>query len=101
VSYLFDNIAKIGIPAIFIYGFYIFVTIYSCAELMDKSRYAVIWEGIRFAIIISIMIIYGDWFGLNGIFYLGNYIILAYAAVSFLAAVYFAAIDFKTNQTQL
>ena len=91
----------IVLPAIFIYGFYIFVTIYSCAELMDKSKYAVLWEGIRFASIISIIIFYGDWFGLNGVFYLSNYIILAYAAISFLAAIYFVTIDFRSNQTQL
>ncbi|MBE8724096.1 sterol desaturase family protein [Flavobacterium hungaricum] len=100
VSYLFDNIAKIGLPAIFIYGFYIFATVYSCAELMDKSRFAVLWEGIRLVSAISIIIFYGDWFGLNKVFFLSNYIVLAYACLSFLAAVYFAAIDFKTNQTQ-
>ena len=49
---------------------------------------------------ISIIIFYGDWFGLNKVFFLSNYIVLAYACLSFLAAVYFAAIDFKTNQTQ-
>lgn len=65
MSYLFDNIAKIGLPNIFIYGFFILITIYSYCELMDKSKYAVFWEGLRLAVAAAIITYYGDWFGLN------------------------------------
>jgi len=100
VSYLFDNIAKIGLPNIFIYGFFIFITIYSYSELMDKSKFAVFWEGFRFSVAIAIIVFNGDWFGLNTIFSFANSIILAYLTLSFLATIYFVTVDFKTNQNQ-
>lgn len=100
VSYLFDNIAKIGLPNIFIYGFFILLTIYSYTELMDKSKYAVFWEGLRLAVAIAIISYYGDWFGLNNVLPIGNYIILAYLSLSLLTTIYFVKIDFKTYQTQ-
>jgi len=100
VSYLFDNIATIGLPNIFIYGFFILVTIYSNSELMDKSRYALFWEGFRLVSAIGIITYYGDWFGLNSIFHLSNYIVLSYLVLSFLISIYFVTIDFKTNQNQ-
>ena len=101
VTYLFDNIAKIGLPNIFVYGFFILITIYSYSELMDKSKYAVFWEGFRFLIAIAIIIYYGDWFGLNHTFSFANYSIIGYLTFSFFAAVYFVAVDFKTPQNQL
>jgi hypothetical protein len=100
VSYLFDNIAKIGLPNIFLYGFFILLTIYSYTELMDKSKYAPFWEALRLAVAIGIISYYGDWFGLNNTLAIGNYIILTYLSFSLLTAIYFVKIDFKTNQLQ-
>jgi hypothetical protein len=96
VTYLFDNIAKIGLPNIFVYGFFILITIYSYSELMDKSKYAIFWEGFRFVIVIAIISYYGDWFGLNQVFPFSNYIILSFLSFSFIATIYFVAIDFKS-----
>jgi len=100
VTYLFDNIAKIGLPNIFVYGFFILITIYSYSELMDKSRYAIFWEGFRFAFVIAILSFYGDWFGLNQLFSFTNYVILGYLSFSFIATIYFVTIDFKTPSVQ-
>ena len=97
VTYLFDSIAKIGLPNIFVYGFFILVTIYSYSELMDKSKYAIFWEAFRFIIAIAIIIFYGDWFGLNQLFPFSTYVILIYLSFSILTAIYFATIDFKTT----
>jgi alkylglycerol monooxygenase len=101
VTYLFDNIAKIGLPNIFVYGFFILITIYSYTELMDKNKYAVFWEGLRLVIAISIISYYGDWFGLNHAFTAANYVILTYLSLSFLASIYFITIDYKTNPNLL
>lgn len=96
VTYLFDNIAKIGLPNIFVYGFFILITIYSYSELMDKSKYAIFWEGLRFVTAIAIIVYYSDWFGLNQLIPFANYIILTYLSFSFLATIYFVTVDFKT-----
>lgn len=101
VTYLFDNIAKIGLPNIFVYGFFILITIYSYSELMDKSKYAIFWEGFRFVIAIAIISYYGDWFGLNEVLSISNYIILSYLSLSFITSVYFVTIDFKTTPSPL
>lgn len=65
ISYLFGNIAAIGSPDIFIYGSFVFLSVYAYTELMDRNRYALLWEG--FKNIFAILIIYrqGDWFGLD------------------------------------
>lgn len=97
VSYLFDNIAKIGLTNIFVYGAFIFVTIYSYTELMDKHKFSFIWETIRYIFAIAIINYYGDWFGLNTIFSFGNYLVLGYLTVSLLASIYFVSFDFKTE----
>lgn len=101
VTYLFDNIAKIGLPNILVYGFFILITIYSYSELMDKSKYAIFWEGFRFITAIAIISFYGDWFGLNHVFSFATYVIMAYLAFSFIASLYFVAVDFKVSQNQL
>jgi alkylglycerol monooxygenase len=100
VTYLFDNIAKIGLPNIFIYGLFILVTIYSYTELMDKSRFAILWEGLRFIIAVAIIAYYGDWFSLNHVFSASNYIILSYLSISFLISIYFVTVDFKITKTK-
>lgn len=100
VSYLFDNIAKIGLPNIFVYGFFIFLTIYSYTELMDKSKFAVFWEALRLGFVISIISYYGDWFGLNRVIPISNYIIFTYLILSFLTTIYFVNFEFKINQNQ-
>ena len=101
VTYLFDNIAKIGLPNIFIYGFFILITIYSYSELMDKNKYAIFWESLRFTTAIAIIVYYGDWFGLLQAFSLSNYIIISYLILSLLATIYFVTIDFKNQKTQI
>ena len=101
VTYLFDNIAKIGLPNIFVYGFFILITIYSYSELMDKSKYAVFWEALRFITAIAIITYYGDWFGLNQVFPASNYIILSYLSLSFLVSIYFITKDFKIIENQI
>ncbi|OHT43623.1 sterol desaturase family protein [Flavobacterium tructae] len=100
VTYLFDNVAKIGLPNIFLYGFFILITIYSYSELMDKSKYAIFWEGLRFSIAIGIIMYYGDWFGLNQVIPFSNPVILTYLTLSFLITIYFVNIDFKNYRNQ-
>ncbi|EKT3957060.1 hypothetical protein VT569_07810 [Flavobacterium psychrophilum] len=62
---------------------------------MHKNKYSIIWECMRFALAIGIILHYGDWFGFNTIVSKGNYFILAYLSVSVLANIYLITIDFK------
>ena len=98
VSYFFSNIASIGLSNMFIYGFFVFVSIYSYTELMDTKVTAVYWEGLRLMFGIGILINYSDWFGLSNTIALSNVLIVLYLIGSFGMSIYFTRFEFrKTN----
>jgi sterol desaturase/sphingolipid hydroxylase (fatty acid hydroxylase superfamily) len=101
VSYLLKNIAQIGFSNIIIYGAFIFLSIYSYTELMDKNKYSIFWEILRVLFGVSILYYQGDWFGLNKFILFGNYLILSYFSVSLLFAFYFNYVEFKKVNEQI
>jgi hypothetical protein len=82
-------------PNIFIYGAFLFLTIYSYTELMDTRTSALFWEGLRLLFGIAIVLSLGDWFGLNGLTPFGNYSIIGYLLFSISVTVYFVFFVFK------
>ena len=95
VAYLFNNIADIGLPNIFIYGLFIFISVYSYTELMDLNKFSIVWEAIRLLFGMGIIFYFGDWFGLNTFLPIGNYFVMAYLLISFLLNIYFVHYQFK------
>ena len=66
ISYLFGNIASINALNayyIYIYGFFIFLSVYAYTDLMDRNKYAIVWEIIKNSLGIAIILQTGDWFG--------------------------------------
>ena len=66
ISYLFGNIAvikTIDTGYIYYYGGFVFLMVYAMTELMDRSRYAIIWETIKNISGIAFIYQIGDWFG--------------------------------------
>ncbi|NBB17999.1 sterol desaturase [Runella sp. CRIBMP] len=64
INYFFLNIAKIGTPNIFVYGGFIFLSVFAYTELMDRNPYALAWEGLKNSI--GLWLIYTtDWFGIG------------------------------------
>ena len=82
ISYLFANIAAIGSPDIFIYGGFVFLSVYALTELMDRNPYALFWEAIKNMFGIAIIFSQGDWFGATGFMPFINYFLLAYFIAS-------------------
>ena len=82
VSYLFGNIANIGSPGIFIYGFFVFLFVYAFSELMDGNRYAFIWGILNAAAAIGFIIYTGDWFGSAALHPTLKFIVLIYFIIS-------------------
>jgi sterol desaturase/sphingolipid hydroxylase (fatty acid hydroxylase superfamily) len=101
VSYLYLSIANLSIQNIFIYAIYIFISVYSYTELMDTNKYAVIWETIRFAIGIAIIISFGNWFEIDQLIPLGTYIVIAFISSSFLGTLFFVGTNFKSEKLAL
>jgi alkylglycerol monooxygenase len=66
VSYLFGNIAYINDLSsgyIYWYGAFVFLTIYALTELMDRNRYAIVWEALRCGLGLYFIYSQGNWFG--------------------------------------
>lgn len=95
MSYFFGNIASIGIPNIYLYGLFIFVSIYSYTDLMDKNRFAWIFETIRLMFGLSLLYYLGDWFGIDTLIPFGSTLIGGYLLLSWLVSFYFTQIEFK------
>ncbi|MFT3980184.1 MAG: sterol desaturase family protein [Ferruginibacter sp.] len=82
ISYMFGNIAQIGMPQILWYGAFIFLFVYAMTDMMDGSRYAWIWEAAKFILGISIILYTGDWFGATAFWAYTKYVLLIYFFVS-------------------
>ena len=95
ISYLYNSIALIGLPNVFIYGAFIFLTVYSYTELMDTRKISAFWESIRFAFGIGLIFYFGDWFGMNRLFPFSSYIIGGYLLLSLAVTVYFVNSNFE------
>lgn len=98
ISWLFNNIGSIGLPNIFVYGAFIFLTVYSYSELMDGRKFSLLWEAMRFGFGMGILYFYGDWFGLSAFFPFGNFLVAGYLAVSLSISIYFYAVEFSQRK---
>ena len=82
VSYFLGHLAAIGSPNIFIYGGFIFVYIYALTDFMDGNKSSLIWEFIKSATGIAILIYLGDWFGTSNSYPQLSNILLTYFTIS-------------------
>ncbi|WP_035673026.1 sterol desaturase family protein [Flavobacterium sp. 83] len=98
ISYLYNFIATIGLPNVFVYGAFVFITVYSYTELMDARKISLFWEIIRFVLGITIIAYFGDWFSMNQLFPYANYIIIGYLTLSLIATVYFVSVNFEKEK---
>ncbi|HEY8689498.1 MAG TPA: sterol desaturase family protein, partial [Chitinophagaceae bacterium] len=101
VSYLFANIAsinKLNGSYIYMYGIFVFLSVYAFTELMDRSRFAIFWEGIKN--LFGIMVIYrlGDWFGSGAYFSWISYALIVYFISSSVITGWFVLLHKKEDQ---
>ncbi|HEY5406191.1 MAG TPA: sterol desaturase family protein [Ginsengibacter sp.] len=100
-SYLFANIASIGSPAFFLYGLFIFLSVYSFTELMDRNRFALLWEIMKN--VVGFFVIYktGGWFSNSPSVTILNIPILCWLLLSTLVTAWFVFIEFKNEKKAL
>ena len=92
VSYLFGNLALLNSQDrsyIFLYGAFIFLSVYSLTDLMDRNSSAIIWEMIRAAFGLWLLFTQGDWFASSGIFKPLPYILGVYFILSIVMSGWF------------
>jgi alkylglycerol monooxygenase len=64
--YFFGHLSPIGTPGIFVYGGFLFLSVYAFTELMDTQPQAWYWELAKNAIGLAIIAqANGQWFGMN------------------------------------
>ena len=97
VFYFFGNIGRIGTPNLFIYGGFIFLSIYSYTELMDRNRLALAWEMGKNLLGAGLIFSMGDWFEANTVLPSASYIVGAYFVISTLVTAYFVLVEFKND----
>lgn len=98
VMYFFANIRSIGTPGIFIYGLFIFISVYSYTEMMSKSPYSALYELFRFGFVAGVLRYYDGWFGINQSVGWVNAVILLYFILSLSISFYFSYIVFRGEE---
>ena len=98
VSILYLSIANLSLDNIFIYAFFIFISVYSYTELMDTNKFAMLWETIRFTYGIGVVVTLGNWFQIDQLIPYGTYLVMAFISISFFGTLYFVSTDFKSEK---
>ncbi len=100
-SYLFANIAKIGSPEIFVYGLFIFLSVYAFTELMDRNRFALGWEAIKNLLGGYIIVKTGSWFSMPPSFEWINTVTGAWLVLSTIITAWFVLVEFNRENNTL
>jgi alkylglycerol monooxygenase len=101
ISYLFGNIASINALNayyIYLYGLFVFITIYAYTELMDRNKYAIVWEIIKNSFAIAVILQTGDWFGSDTFNSIIKYIVAAYCILSTVVTLWFVMKHAKEDE---
>src|SRR5688500_3610389 len=89
ISYMFGNISLInglGKYYIFVYGGFIFLSVYALTDLMDRNPSAIAWEIFRSGFGIALLYQQNDWFGATTYFSPVTYVLGAYFIISIIVA---------------
>ena len=98
--YFFGHVMTIGSPNMFIYGAFLYLSIYSFTELMDRNAFALGWETVKNIAGLGIIYWTGDWFGVQNSFVWAKYLIAFYFIFSTLITAFFVfkEIGFETSK---
>lgn len=96
--YMFNRLAVIGIPNIYIYGLYLLSSIYSMTTLMDKNPRVIWYELIRFAFGIGLAIWQNGWFKIDDMAPMMTWAVIGYFIVSLIGTILFARGEVREYQ---
>ena len=100
-AYFFSHIGAIkviDVSYLFAYGGFIFLSVYSYSELMDRNRSALPWEMVKNVLGTGLIFSIGDWFGASSVIPFSTYIVGAYFVLSTIVTAYFVLIEFKNDE---
>jgi sterol desaturase/sphingolipid hydroxylase (fatty acid hydroxylase superfamily) len=102
--FMFYNYTQIGMEGLLLFGAFIFTGIYGYTSLMDRKQYAVWIELLRSVCGLVLIVITGDWFGLNAFLPWGSAIVGIYLGISIGGGIYFTFLEdrvYKSNNIAL
>lgn len=91
MMFMFYNYSNIGFNGLLWFGAYVFVGIYGYTTLMDRTSYAVWIEVFRGIAGLVLILLTGDWFGLNIYIGFGSYIMALYFTITIFGGIYFSS----------
>ena len=89
VLHMLFHFAKIDFPNLFYYGAFIFLHVYAYSSLMDKERYAWVFELGKSLVGLSLFYVAGSWFTMSSILPFGNILMVVYLIISPLVVAWF------------
>lgn len=95
--YLFNHLAVIGKPGIFIFGAFILVTVFTYTAMMDRKLYALPLELARCGYGLAVIFMTGDFFLLNEFIGAGSILMLVYFVLSAGLGAYFTMFEFRKD----
>lgn len=101
ISYLFGNIAlinKLDASYIYLYGAFVFLSVYAFTELMDRNPFAIFWEALKNIYALAIIFYSGDWFGASQFFSWINYVLIAYFITATIVTAWFVYMHYKEDR---
>lgn len=96
--YLFNRLAVIGIPSIYLYGAYITASIYSMTSLMDKNPRTVWYETVRTAFGVVLYVWQGNWFQIDDLMPGFSWVVIAYFGLSLAVTFWFTRTEVRQFQ---
>jgi len=103
ISYLFGNISginKMNETYIYVYGAFIFLSVYAYTDLMDRSTFAIVWETIKNTSGVVLIYRQGDWFGASEFIPGIQIALMAYFVVATLITGWFVYVHYKEDRQQ-
>lgn len=100
-THLYSGFGQLPYGNLFVYGVFIFITIYCYTELMDKNPLVIWMELFKNIFGFVIYFSFGNWFNINNISPILTPIVLGYLVVSSLITFYFVYIDFKIPSKEI
>ncbi len=87
--FMFYNYSEIGLGNLLLFGLYVFISIYAFTSLMDRNRFTLIAESIRFIYGMVIVFFTGGWFGLEAYWTSATQWMVAFMIFSLAGSIYF------------
>ncbi|MFK7904448.1 MAG: sterol desaturase family protein [Chitinophagales bacterium] len=98
VFHVLYQLVEIGSPAMFVYGGFLYLMVYSYTTLMDRNSNALWLEALKSAIGLGIIYSTGTWFSLDTILPFGTVLVAAYQIVSVLVVAWFVVKEIGEEQ---